>query len=162
MIKAIETNYQDYRFRSRTEARWAVYFDAIGLKWDYELQGFEFGQVRYLPDFWLPEMKMWAEVKPVEFFPDESAKILLLARHTGFACLMLVGVPSAKPYDFIEVFEGHKVRGECVICPTKTNPPVFMNPHGIDPRKWVGISEAVAVARGARFEFGETPIIRQQ
>jgi hypothetical protein len=30
-IKAIETLYRGYRFRSRTEARWAVFFDGVGL-----------------------------------------------------------------------------------------------------------------------------------
>ena len=29
MIKAIETVYNGYRFRSRLEARWAVFFDAL-------------------------------------------------------------------------------------------------------------------------------------
>ena len=29
-IQVIETAYKGYRFRSRLEARWAVFFDAIG------------------------------------------------------------------------------------------------------------------------------------
>jgi hypothetical protein len=32
-MRAIETKYKGYRFRSRLEAKWAVYYDAIGLKW---------------------------------------------------------------------------------------------------------------------------------
>lgn len=52
MLKAIETHYKGYRFRSRLEARWAVFFDNIGLEWVYEPEGFELGDgVRYLPDF---------------------------------------------------------------------------------------------------------------
>ncbi len=39
-FKAIETLYKGYRFRSRLEARWAVFFDALGLKWEYEKEGF--------------------------------------------------------------------------------------------------------------------------
>lgn len=66
-IKAIETRYKGYLFRSRLEARWAVFFDTLGIKWEYEPEGFEKtvgGQVlRYLPDFWLPELEYWAEVK---------------------------------------------------------------------------------------------------
>ena len=50
--RAIETRYKGYRFRSRLEARWAVFFDALGLKWEYEPEGFELeGGARYLPDF---------------------------------------------------------------------------------------------------------------
>lgn len=39
-LKAIETEYKGYRFRSRPEARWAVFFDACGVKWDYEPEGY--------------------------------------------------------------------------------------------------------------------------
>lgn len=51
MIKAIETSYKGYRFRSRLEARWAVFFDALGIAWEYEPEGFELPSGRYLPDF---------------------------------------------------------------------------------------------------------------
>lgn len=52
MIKAIETVYKGYRFRSRLEARWAVFFDAMGFDWSYEPQGFDLGKLGwYLPDF---------------------------------------------------------------------------------------------------------------
>ena len=55
-IKAIETVYNGYRFRSRLEARWAVFFDAAGIKYEYEPEGFETNEgTKYLPDFYLPE-----------------------------------------------------------------------------------------------------------
>lgn len=63
MIGAIETEYAGYRFRSRLEARWAVFFDACGIKWQYEAQGYEGGGFRYLPDFYLPEQNVFCEVK---------------------------------------------------------------------------------------------------
>lgn len=53
-IKPIETYYNGYRFRSRLEARWAVFFDALGMKYEYEPQGFDLGNgLYYLPDFLL-------------------------------------------------------------------------------------------------------------
>lgn len=64
MIKAIETSYAGCRFRSRLEARWAVFFDTLGVRWLYEHEGFELPSGRYLPDFWLPDFKMFVEVKP--------------------------------------------------------------------------------------------------
>ncbi len=45
-IKAIETRYKGYRFRSRLEARWAVYFDTLGWKWEYEKEGYDFSALR--------------------------------------------------------------------------------------------------------------------
>ena len=53
-IKPIETVYNGYRFRSRLEARWAVFFDACGVEWEYEPEGYDLGNgVYYLPDFLL-------------------------------------------------------------------------------------------------------------
>ena len=40
-IKAKETYYDGYRFRSRLEARWAVFFNNIGLEYEYEMEGFD-------------------------------------------------------------------------------------------------------------------------
>jgi hypothetical protein len=62
-IKPIETVYNGYRFRSRLEARWAVFFDELGIKYEYEPEGFEKEGYRYLPDFYLTETKTWVEVK---------------------------------------------------------------------------------------------------
>lgn len=62
-IKAIETSYKGYRFRSRLEARWAVFFDNLDINWEYELEGFEFDGIRYLPDFYLPDLGIWCEIK---------------------------------------------------------------------------------------------------
>ncbi len=56
-IKPIETIYNGYRFRSRLEARWAVFFDALGVKYEYEPEGFNLGDgLYYLPDF---KVKCW-------------------------------------------------------------------------------------------------------
>jgi len=39
-VRPIETKYAGPLFRSRTEARWAVFFDAAGIEWQYEHEGF--------------------------------------------------------------------------------------------------------------------------
>lgn len=62
-IKPIETVYKGYKFRSRLEARWAVFFTALGLDWEYEKEGFDLGNSWYLPDFWLPSWNVWVEIK---------------------------------------------------------------------------------------------------
>lgn len=63
-IKPIETYYNGYRFRSRLEARWAVFFDALGVKYEYEPEGFQLSDgSAYLPDFYLPAFNYFIEVK---------------------------------------------------------------------------------------------------
>ena len=75
MIKAIETEYKGYRFRSRLEARWAVFFDALGIAWEYEKEGYDLGEAGwYLPDFWLPEWKCFVEIKGADCSDEDRAK----------------------------------------------------------------------------------------
>ena len=40
-MRAIGTKYGGCYFRSRLEARWAVFFDHLGIEWLYEPEGFE-------------------------------------------------------------------------------------------------------------------------
>ena len=54
MLKNIQTNYKGYLFRSRLEARWAIFFDACGVDYEYEPEGFDLKDgLKYLPDFLL-------------------------------------------------------------------------------------------------------------
>jgi hypothetical protein len=93
-IKAIETHYQGYRFRSRTEARWAVFFDALGIAYQYEPEGFELPDgTRYLPDFWLPVLGYWIEIKPPVDGMNVSEKLSQLCKATGKRGFLLVGEP---------------------------------------------------------------------
>lgn len=109
MIKPIETVYKGYRFRSRLEARWAVYFDAIGISWEYEKEGYDLGDgLFYLPDFWLPQVKMWAEVKPAEFSEGDILKIERLVRGTLHSCLLLSGLPTLKTYEAVDPVEPYE------------------------------------------------------
>ena len=80
MSKAIETKYKGYRFRSRLEARWAVFFDALGIVYCYEEQGYEVrldgGTVfRWLPDFYLPDYGCHVEVKGGKVEASDSEKM---------------------------------------------------------------------------------------
>lgn len=62
-MKALPTVYRGYRMRSRLEARWACFWDALGVGWEYERDAFGLEGVRYLPDFWLPDFRIWVEIK---------------------------------------------------------------------------------------------------
>lgn len=51
-IQMLPTFYAGIKFRSRLEARWAIFFDHCGIKWEYEPEGYllEDGTC-YRPDF---------------------------------------------------------------------------------------------------------------
>lgn len=77
-LKAIETLFKGYRFRSRLEARWACFFDAAGIRWEYEKEGFQLENgVLYLPDFWLPDHALWIEIKPSEDIGESDKRKLI-------------------------------------------------------------------------------------
>lgn len=56
---AIQTHYNNLFFRSRLEARWAVFFDVLGIRYEYEPEKFQCGDLRYIPDFFLPQIGSW-------------------------------------------------------------------------------------------------------
>lgn len=99
-IKPIETRYAGYRFRSRLEARWAVFFDAMRVQWKYEPEGYVLPcGTPYLPDFFvqLPIKPQgwgyWIEVKAVRPTDREISmfhSLCAATRHKGF---MLYGLP---------------------------------------------------------------------
>lgn len=67
MITAIQTTYRGYKFRSRTEARWAVFFEALGYCWEYEAEGYVLEDgTHYLPDFFIHTLQgeaFYVEIK---------------------------------------------------------------------------------------------------
>ena len=182
MIKAIETHYKGYRFRSRLEARWAVFFDALNIKWEYEPEGYNINGTLYLPDFYLPEYQMFCEVKPAGLSEVEIDKVNLLAMFSGCPCLMLIEAPTPEGGVYVAAWNIHNqleyVRhafAECTLC-------MMLNNHSFtgitNTRKWaehhdcdggssdcknewcndtLAICDAANKARAARFEHGETP-----
>jgi len=96
-LKAIETVYSGCKFRSRLEARWAVFFNFLGINWEYEPEGYSLEKVGgYLPDFWLPEMECFFEVKgpaPTEY---DVLKAKQLSIESGYIVILASGQISTK------------------------------------------------------------------
>jgi hypothetical protein len=98
-LTPIPTRYKGYHFRSRLEARWAVFFDALGLKWQYEVEGFTLPSgTRYLPDFCVQGpggYRYWYEVKPqgVESDPKFDEFKRVVETLPNGAAVLLAGDP---------------------------------------------------------------------
>lgn len=188
MIKSIDTTYRGYKFRSRLEARWAVFFQTLGFAWEYEKEGFELTNGdRYLPDFYLNDLKLWVEIKPdwdcaelennwEQFYHDKQEGILLL-----------VGVPtaddnlvgrllawdatdgSAGSWDgwaipCIKIIDGKKIPALSI--ESKRDRTIWTQGFGENEIELsqggehlcvVSLARAINAARAARFEYGETP-----
>ena len=80
-IQSLPAFFEGVKFRSRLEARWAIFFEHCGMKWEYEPEGYQLdnGQC-YLPDFLLHDLvgrvsgDLFVEVKGV-LTEDEAEKI---------------------------------------------------------------------------------------
>ena len=81
-IAAIPTEYQYTLFRSRMEARWAVFFDRLNIRFEYEWQPYKTSCGAYLPDFYIPLLGAFIELKPAP--PDivQETKIAELSLGT--------------------------------------------------------------------------------
>lgn len=154
MIKPIETVYKGYRFRSRLEARWAVFFDALGLNWKYESEGFDVDGEYYLPDFFVEVDKDYGwiivEIKHNEYKPTEKEKRLWSK----------IDKESLR----IESPDGNGFAGFWIMSGTPEVEKSFF-----DDVHWMNdgntgifggskmVFDACTKARQARFEHGETP-----
>lgn len=88
-MKPIPTTYRGIEFRSRLEAEWARNLTALGIRWEYEVEGYVLADgTRYLPDFWLPDITTWLEVKgPDVPGLDKTTKFAVEAAHAS-GCTM--------------------------------------------------------------------------
>ena len=176
-MKAIETKYKGYRFRSRLEARWAVFFDALGIDWEYEPEGFDLGDAGwYLPDFWIPipnhqhqNAGYWVEIKAKGMLnQNEKQKAISLGAGKDHV-LILEGSPWPGKCRLHRTgrWEGLKESSAFLDDEKDVDFLRFYNPYPcgsalIRYKKselyihadWVG---AAIKARSARFEHGETP-----
>lgn len=85
-------------FRSQLEVRWALFFKALDLDYVYEKQPYGLLSGWYLPDFWLPKLKVFVEVKPWTGGVIDSARYNELAQTTGYPLLCVQGRPESGQY----------------------------------------------------------------
>jgi len=92
--------YDGIRFRLRVEAQWAVFFKTVRLKYEYERR-YESSDKAFLvsPEFWLPELNLWLEVRIEE--PMDTRRLQRLADSSGHTVLLAIGPP--EPRDQISI-----------------------------------------------------------
>ena len=86
-IAAKPTIYKGFRFRSRLEARWAVFFDQIGVRWEYEPASIQTDAGQVTPDFIIvansphngSAAPILVEVKPLNALPGDGTFGMYLA-----------------------------------------------------------------------------------
>lgn len=149
-IKPINTKYKGYNFRSRLEARWAIFFDEIGWEWRYEDEGYQLESGYYLPDFYFPLLNMYAEVKAKAFTEAEVNKCKQLSEE--FGVVMLEGPPNPRSYT---VYRGGEEGADVVFMPKGDKYYPFYYSFDFDPNFFPDTADAVMTALSKRFEFND-------
>lgn len=107
-IRPIETHYAGHRFRSRLEARWAVFMNHLSIPWEYEPQGYLVDGVPYLPDFLVypnTDLAFWLEIKGTFPDGDELAKAKGLAEGSGIPAYVYWAKPEAPGPELVHLTE---------------------------------------------------------
>lgn len=179
MIQAIQTSYKGYRFRSRLEARWAVFFDAMGLDWRYEHQGYSLPHAApngYLPDFQIFSRKdvglsYFVEIKPIaglDVNTEALNKCIALSVHTGGQTVLFLAGDIGQ--DAMKLWINCDAQGPLVVpfayMDCQKTGRLVLQPECLDlcfhceecrPVNAKRATQGYAAARAARFEHGETP-----
>jgi hypothetical protein len=168
-VHSIETHYAGCRFRSRLEARWAVFLDHLHIEWEFEPQGYELPSGRYLPDFRVsthmePVRQFWIEVKGPPPDHREIAVASEINLYVGPLIILVGDVPRKRGAGTGWVFTRTE-NDPCedgawtmtdpetavlrTVYPDEDRRPEFL---GSGPGRY---EEALTAARSARFEHGE-------
>jgi hypothetical protein len=140
----IDTLYRGYRFRSRLEARWAVFLDALGWAWAYEVEGYTLPSGRYLPDFLVRPagtQPFFLEIKPERASDYDLARARNLCEATQIAVWILeYEQPPLFARDL--VLRGYRPGASALLFGT------------LEVEQEI-VRSALRAARAARFEFEE-------
>jgi hypothetical protein len=183
-IKAIETTYNGHKFRSRTEARWAIFFENLGIPYEYEKEGYDLDGVWYLPDFWIPFWGCYIEIKGAAPTREEIGKCIALSVKSNRPVYIIYGVPTPSGHSIISIGKDGSL-GEKDLTPARFCPELVLvwvdgrggefacssighpsvaeymadNPRHECADRWPivrdKIEQAFAAATSARFEHGQ-------
>lgn len=99
---SIPTEYNGVKFRSRLEARIAMFMDRVEMPWSYERITLRLPSGNtYTPDFFLPRQNLLVEVKPAFPHVEEMQKCEAVARDVGMRVVLLYGSDLGPAYRHI-------------------------------------------------------------
>lgn len=153
-IPSIETHFDGVMYRSRTEARWAVFFSELGLAFKYEPERLKLSDGEsYLPDFYLPELSAYFEVKAANdaiVTAECSRARKLAADRNGQRVWLAAGAPSFDPPNILTLEQWDIRTPICEILKNPENRYHFLQDRRDEGMFWL---QANAVGGGFRHTF---------
>lgn len=83
--------YKDVRMRSSWEVNFAKWCDENNVKWKYEDKTFLINNHRYTPDFYLPNIRSYVEIKPKVFLTNKYLEIQQELKGRGVSLIFVTG-----------------------------------------------------------------------
>lgn len=167
-MAARATEYKGVVYRSKTEARWAVFFDLARIKVEYEEESYMLPSGGYLPDFWIPELDCFFEVKGS--YPEDFTKQEELHQATGKPVVVAIGPPGSKlgtsygpmrepmsVYHTIGSFNGRPATEFVQFCALEWT--ISKRFHEFDDEDWGHISKIVGMAASYQFPRWNAPVV---
>ena len=109
--RVIQTRYRGYKFRSRLEAKWCVLFEALGLEYEYEPEGYRVVGESYLPDFRVLSWDAWIECKPKADHDNAMTHLHKLSRVASITntqhAIVVFGAPELMSGNYTAWFDLH-------------------------------------------------------
>lgn len=138
--KGIYCYYRGTSFRSRLEARYQMMFEDSGIEAEYEYDQIVLSDgTQYRPDFWLPDFRCYAEIKPcladikdkeasklIRFVFDRHA-LLLFHERPGYNRPAMLGMDARKKFESITVWDAAALDKEAGYNPAR----LLRDPHKV-------------------------------
>jgi len=150
--KSIPTKYNGITYRSRMEAKWAVFYDTLDIKYEYEAEGFDLSGKWYLPDFYLTEHDCFIEVKGPKPTQEDCEKASMLSEDSGKDVFLFYGeIPNPSSPWGVTGSKGAVAWGEEIRDRLGEE---FYKPHE-EGYYWTQCNKCVsfAITKGGRVEF---------
>lgn len=162
-IQAIPTTYNRINFRSRAEARWALFFDLVGIKYQYEPEKCFTGAFRYIPDFILTLQddggEVWFEVKGRAASLADMSKLANIAHQSGIPAFIASGALTENDIQKVWM-EGQDIKYApacfwgCILCGAIVPESTLGNEYkGVPPAHRCFNEAYVAYCAGVSIEF---------
>lgn len=141
-----------YEMRSHSETRWAGMMDALSVNWIYEPETIETRHGWYKPDFFLPAVGAFLEVKGPEPTKLEQEKAEDVQARTGFPVIFAYGTPEMIGAELCNGRVGYYNGGRLVRYTTKEIGAVVL-------KKYDMATYAAFLAAGDRQELPESEFV---
>jgi hypothetical protein len=126
--------------RSHTELLWAKVFDAADIQYLHEPGLFDTPHGWYLPDFYMPNIGAYVEIKGIEPTDIEKEKAASVIETTGKPLVIIHGKPNADRGGFCSCFASFKLGEKWIAMPIHDFDQIYR--RGMGEISWLKIMQA--------------------